>query len=371
MTGDPGQLDRKFRVGLIGANVGYGWAPRAHLPALAEMPDIELAAVCTAHEETAAESAARFGAEMAFHDHREMLRRADLDAVAVLVRVPLHHRLTMDVLEAGRHVFTEWPLGANTAEAEEMARLAQSRGVLTMVGLQGRCSPELLRVKELIDEGYVGEVLSCNMAQFGSGVLSRTSDRTWQGDRALGATTLTIAFGHSIDSLCMCLGEFTEVAASVTTRVPRWSETDTGRTVEVSAPDTIMVDGTLASGAVVSATVGNVPFHASGYRLQVYGREGTLVVTSQQAPSLGGVRIYGGRAGDAELEELSVPAQHRWVPDSVPEGEPLNVAQMWGRFATAVRRNERASPDFETAVQRHRLLDAIQRASDTGQRQTV
>ena len=121
MTGQPGQLDRKIRVGLIGANVGYGWAPRAHLPALAEMPGIELAAVCTAHEETAAELAAKFGAGMAFHDHREMLRRADLDAVAVLVRVPLHHRLTMDILEAGRHVFTEWPLGANTAEAEGRA----------------------------------------------------------------------------------------------------------------------------------------------------------------------------------------------------------------------------------------------------------
>ena len=368
MTGQAGQ---KIRVGLIGSNVGYGWAPRAHLPALAEMPDIELAAVCTAHEETAAEAAAKFGVEMAFHDHREMLRHADLDAVAVLVRVPLHHRLTMDVLEAGRHVFTEWLLGANTPEAEEMAQLARSQAAHTMVGLQGRCSPELLRVRELIEEGYVGEVLSCNMAQFGSGVLSRTSDRTWQGDRALGATTLTIPFGHSIDALCMCLGEFKEVSASVTTRVAAWQETDTGGAVEVSAPDTVLVTGTLSSGAVVSATVGSVPFHAGGYRLQVYGREGTLVVTSQQAPSLGGVRIYGGRAGDPELEELPVPARHKWVPDSVPAGEPFNVAQMWGRFATAIRRGERAAPDFETAVERHRLLDAIQRASDTGQRQTV
>ena len=52
----------KLKIGIIGANVGYGWSPRAHLPALLAMPDFELAAVCTAHEETARESAAKFGA---------------------------------------------------------------------------------------------------------------------------------------------------------------------------------------------------------------------------------------------------------------------------------------------------------------------
>ena len=207
----------RLRVGLIGANVSYVWSPKAHIPALLSLPDFELAAVCTAHEDTARESAERFGVPATFHDHREMLRQADLDVVAVAVRVPQHHRLTMDALEAGKHVYTEWPLGANLQEAEEMAGLAREQGVHTMVGLQGRRAPALLRLKDLIEEGYVGEVLSVHMAQLTSGVLSRTSDRTWQREKTLGANTLTIAFGHSIDSLCMSLGEFAEVAAVVRT----------------------------------------------------------------------------------------------------------------------------------------------------------
>jgi len=219
----------RIRLGVIGANVSYGWTPRAHMPAIRNMPDIELAAVCTAHEETARESAETFGASLAFHDHREMLRHADLDAVAVVVRVPLHHRLTMDALDAGKHVYTEWPLGANLQEAKEMADLARTQGVHTMVGLQSRCSPAFLTLKELIDDGYLGEVLSCHLDQFASGVLTRTSDRTWQRDRTLGATTLTISFGHAIDAMCMCLGEFREVAAVVRTRVAQWHEKDTGR----------------------------------------------------------------------------------------------------------------------------------------------
>ena len=171
-------MANKLRVGIIGANVDYGWSPRAHIPALLGMPDFELAAVCTAHEETARESAAKFGAPLAFHDHHEMLAKAELDAVAVSVRVPLHHRLTMDALEAGHNVYTEWPLGANLQEAQEMADLARRKGVHTMVGLQGRASPVYLRLKELVDEGYVGEVLSCRLTSLGSGVLTRTSGRT-------------------------------------------------------------------------------------------------------------------------------------------------------------------------------------------------
>ena len=363
--------ETRLRVGLIGANTGYGWSPRAHLPALLALPEFELAAVCTAHEETANASAEKFGVPLAFHDHREMLSRADLDVVAVSVRVPLHHRLTMDVLEAGMHVYTEWPLGANLPEAEEIAALAREKGVHTMVGLQGRCAPVFLRLKELVEQGYVGEVVACHLSQFGSGALARTSDRTWQRDVTLGATTLTIAFGHVIDSLCMCLGEIEDVSAVVATKVPQWHETDTRRTVDVTAPDNVLVSVPLTSGGAISVHVSSIPSHGSGYRLEVYGREGTLVVTSAMHPQLSGVTLLGAVAADAKLTELSIPDRLTWVPADVPQGPPFNVAQMWRRFGEAIRTGVPAQPDFEAAVSRHRMLDAIQRASDTGRRQRV
>ena len=356
----------KLRVGVIGANVDYGWAPRTHLPAL---PDFELAAVCTAHEETARASAEKFGAPLAFHDHQEMLRNPDIDVVAVVVRVPLHHRLTMDALEAGKHVFTEWPLGANLQEAQQMADLARTRGVHTMVGLQARCAPVFLRVKELVDEGYVGEVLSCHMTQFGGGAFSRSSSQTWNRDRAMGATTLSIAFGHAIDALRMCLGELQEVSAVVSTQVPQWHERDTDRMVDVTASDNVLVSGRLASGTVVAAHVGSISTHGSGFKLEVYGREGTLVVTSDGGAQTGDLRLLGAKSGDPALQELPIPERLTWVPEAVPQGPAINVGQMWGRFGDAIRNGKTAEPDFDTAVTLHRLLDAIQAASDTGQRQ--
>ena len=361
----------RLSVGLIGANVGYGWSPRAHIPAILALPELELAAVCTAHADTAEESAKKFGVPLAYHDHREMLANADIDVIAVSVRVPKHHRMTMDALDAGKHVYTEWPLGANLHEAEEMVDLARAKGVKTMVGLQARCSPVFLRLKELVDEGYVGEVLSCRMTQFGSGVLARPSGRTWQKDVTLGATTFTISFGHIVDSLCMCLGEFENVSAVVDTRVPQWQESDTGHTVDVTSPDNVLVSGTLASGALVSAHVANIPWHGSAYRLEVYGRDGTLVLAANEHPQLDGMSILGAKGSDRALEELPVSERLRWVPKSVPQGAPFNVAQMWSRFANAIRSDTGVEPDFDMALTRHRLLDAVQRASDTGQRQTL
>ena len=354
--------EQRIRVGIIGANVDYGWGSRAHLPAILALPEFELTAVCTAHPETAAAAQEKFGAQFAFHDYQEMISRPDIDVVSVVVRVPYHHEISMAALNAGKHVYTEWPLGANLAEAEEMANLARMKGVHTMVGMQRSASPIYLYLKELVEEGYVGEVLSCHLSQIGSGVLTRTSDRTWQRDVTLGANTLTIAFGHAIDALSMCVGELKEVSAVVSTQVPSWFETDTDRHVDVTSPDNVLVSGKLESGTVMSIHVATQPFHGSGQRLQVYGREGTLVIEGADR------RVLGGKGGETALEELPIPERFTQVPESVRQGTPFNVAQMYRRFGEAIRSDQRAEPDFDTAVVRHRLLDAIQKASERGTR---
>jgi predicted dehydrogenase len=76
----------KIRMGVIGANIHRGWAPRAHLPAILASPEFELTAVCTIRKESAAESAKRFEARLACHDYREMLAHPDIDAVAVVLK---------------------------------------------------------------------------------------------------------------------------------------------------------------------------------------------------------------------------------------------------------------------------------------------
>ena len=359
------------RIGFIGAN--GRWGPSAHAPALQRLPEVELYAVCTAHADTAQAAADKYGVARAYSDVKAMGADPQVDVALVAVRVPAHYALSKAAIEAGKHVYCEWPLGADTAEAEALAALARQKNVKTMVGLQRRASPAYLYLRDLVKEGYVGKVLSVHMTHMGSGVLSRTSDRTWQRDVTLGANTLTITFGHSMDALCMVAGELAEVSAVVSTQVPQWFERDTKKYVDVTSPDNVMLAGRLEGGALVSVHLGVNPYHGSGYRLEIYGAEGTLMmVGGGEAGQEAKRQILGGKKDDKALTELPVPERYKCVPEEVRGlGPAYDVGQMWVKFAEAIRGGGSVEADFDHAVRRHRMLDAIRRASETGQRQKV
>ena len=80
--------------------------------------------------------------------------------------------------------------------------------------------------------------------------------------------------------------------------------------------------------------------------------------------------VRGSSAGKP-LADLTIPESYRWVPPAVPAGLSFNVAQLYMRMAEGIREEKSVSPDFDVAVKRHQLLDAIQKASDTGIRQIL
>lgn len=360
-------MPAKIRVGIVGATVtpgGSGWGANAHVPALHALPDYELKAVCTAHEATATASAAAFGAEHAFHDFDAMVTHPDVDLVAVVVRVPGHRDLVLRALEAGKAVYCEWPLGATLAEAEEMAGLAGARGLPTAVGLQARSDPTLMYARELVRQGYIGEVLVARVSAVSQAITRRGVGRIWQGDRANGANTLTIAGGHAIDALSFVAGEIEDVSARLATRIEEWQNTDTGETVRVDAPDWISLSGRLGGGAEVSGLVATVPSGASGTRIEIYGRDGTLAIEGGSA-NIGPNALYGARGGEP-LSQMEIPESFTLVPESTPAGPPRNVARAYARLARAMSAGDRFEPDFAHAVRRHALIAAIERSSAEG-----
>jgi len=267
----------RIRLGIVGATVtpgGSGWGANAHVPALKALPDYEIKAVCTSHEETALASQQAFGAELAYHDFNAMVANPDIDLVAVVVRVPWHRDLVLAAERAGKDVFCEWPLGANLAEAEEMANVARQNSVRTFIGLQARSDPAIMYARELVEQGHIGEVLTTNLSVIGGAQIERGPGRIWQGERAAGANPLTIAGGHAIDALCNVLGEVVDVSARVSTKVTEWKHADTGAPFHVDAPDNILVVGRLASGADVSiqvSTLPSVPPDLAGSRMEIFG----------------------------------------------------------------------------------------------------
>jgi predicted dehydrogenase len=367
----------KVRVGIVGATVtpgGSGWGARTHVPALHALPEFELKAVCTAHEDTALASQAAFGAELAFHDFDTMLACPDIDLVSVVTRVPTHHGLVMRALEAGKAVYCEWPLGATLEQAEDMASLAADRGLYTAVGLQARSDPTLTYARELVQQGHIGEVLAVDFAYVSQASTERGSGRIWQSDRRNGANILTIGAGHALDALSFVLGEFSEVSARLATQVREWRNTETEETVPVDSPDWISVCGRLEGDAEVSFLVAAAPVQPRGRRtFEIYGRDGMLSIAGAEGgagernPSVyhGPNQLYGAR-GKAPLAPMETPARFTLIPDSVPAGPPRNVAQAYRRLAAAMAAGEPFEPSFARALKTHELVSAVESSSASG-----
>jgi predicted dehydrogenase len=366
----------KIRVGIIGANVHYGWGSSAHIPALKALPSFEITAVCTSRQETADETARRFDIPLAFHEPARLIQHPEVDLVSICLRVPFHHQLGMAALEAGKHLFCEWPLAATTVQAGEMRDLAHRKSVCHVVGLQARGAPVLNRARDLIADGYIGKPLSCTMIvatpNWGD---EFTSLRAYLADRSSGATLMTIPGGHSIDALCFCLGEFKELSSLVATQRRQVKNTETGETIQMTSPDQVLLNGVLANGALACVHVKGGTGNGVGFLFEIHGTGGDLVIGPVRSRPGSSVQISelnlkGSREGKP-MEEIPVPESYRWVPLAMPAGPPFNVGQLFVRMAEAIREGKYAAPDFDLAVKRHHLLDVVQKASDIGRRQTV
>src|SRR5438270_1568593 len=238
---------RRIRVGIIGANPDRGWAAQAHVPALKSLSDdFEITALSTRRRESADAAGKLFGVAAAFENHQDLVNSADVDVVAVTVKVPYHLELATAALNAGKAVYCEWPLANGLIEAETLAALAKKRGVLAVAGLQARSSPSVAYVRDLIEQGYVGEVLSTSLIGSGMGWGPTVEPyNAYLNDKKNGATMLSIALGHAADALCHCLGEVRELSATMTVRRTSFTSAGTGESGPMTADDQVCVSGLL------------------------------------------------------------------------------------------------------------------------------
>jgi predicted dehydrogenase len=352
-------------VGIIGVNPAWGWAATAHIPALRALPNYEIRGLSSRSAESARAAGEAFGINV-FPDHEQLVIQPDIDVVAVTVKVPHHRELVSAALAAGKAVYCEWPLGRDLDEARAMAALASEKGVRTVVGLQARQAPAIEFVRQLLSDGYVGEVLSTSM--IGLSVLGGTlvQPNAYMLDKTNGANVLTVAFGHSLDTLNYVLGEFAELSAVSDLRRPLINIEGTGEQIVKTAPDQIAVIGTLKSGATASVHIREAVAGGTGFLWEINGADGTLRITADAAlPEIFPLTVVGAH-GRSELAELAVPTalREKWPTLTSLEGAPaFNVARAYAAFAADIDNGTHTVPDFADAVRRHEVIAAVERSA--------
>src|SRR5205809_3674845 len=222
-------------VGIIGVSPVRGWAATAHIPALRALPNYEIRALSAHSAESARAAGEVFGVCAVFSDHEQLVTQPDIDVVAVTVKVPHHRELVPAALAAGKAVYCEWPPGRDLDDGRAMAALAAEQGVRTVVGLQARQAPAIERVQELLSDGYVGEVLSTSMVGLSVPGDVVVKPNAYMLDKTNGANLLTIALGHSLDTLNYVLGEFADLSAAWDLRRPLIGIEETGEQIVKTA----------------------------------------------------------------------------------------------------------------------------------------
>ncbi|MBS1522481.1 MAG: Gfo/Idh/MocA family oxidoreductase [Bacteroidetes bacterium] len=363
-------MNNEIKVGIIGVSADRGWASVAHIPALNALPEYKLSAISNRNRDAAEKAGTTYNVPHVFETIDDLVNSPDVDLVVVTVKVPHHKELVDAALNAGKNVFCEWPLGNGLEEAEEMLQLANSKGLYGAVGLQSRAVPAINYVRDLVAQGYVGEVLSTSM--IGSGIFYGAfieQASAWAMDARNGAGMIYSTFANSVDALCYTLGEFTELNATAVNRRTETRVIETGEVIPMDVFDQIAVTGILENKAVATIHFRGGMSKGTNFFWEINGTKGDLVITANGGhPGVFELTIKGSQ-GEKALEILTVPSSYYKVKMDTIQGPAYNVAENYARLASDLIHGTHLSANFEDAVVRHRMIHAIEKAAKTGTRQ--
>jgi UDP-N-acetylglucosamine 3-dehydrogenase len=150
-----------LKVGVIGA----GAMGKNHIRIYSEMPDVELAGISDIDKDLVESLAQQYDTK-AYTDYKEMLA-SGLDAVSIVVPTKMHRQVATDAVESGAHVLVEKPIADTVENANAIIDKAKENDRLVMVGHIERFNPAVIKLKEIINSGLLGKIVSISTTRVG------------------------------------------------------------------------------------------------------------------------------------------------------------------------------------------------------------
>ena len=189
--------------------------------------------------------------------------------------------------------------------------MAQWHGVLGIVGCQVLVAPEIMHLRRLIEEGFVGGVLSSSLTATRGGWGASIPSKAVSGyllDHVNGATMLTIPVGHTLAAVRDVLGDLSEVSALLATRRQTVTVVDTGEITPMTAPDQVLLDGLLGGAVPFSMHYRGSLARGAGLAWDIHGTYGDVRITAaSEHAQLEQLTLEGARAADREMSRLIPP----------------------------------------------------------------
>lgn len=335
-----------IRVGVIGCG---SIARHRHLPELSGNPAAQVVAVCDINKETVNEMAARYHVK-AFTDYKEVIHSGDVDAVLVLATNVTHAAMTIEALQAGKHVLCEKPLALSVEEGERMIQAAKEAGKCLMIGHNQRLVPTHIRAKEIIQSGKLGKILSFRtvFGHRGCEYWAVEKEATWFFDKKFAGLGSSADLGiHKADLMRWLLGEeFVEVSAFAETLSKRALS---GERISV---DDNMVAILKSESGIIGSLVSSWTYAIEENSTIIYGEKGIM-------------QIFLNPQYDLVIEMLDGPAEYYKI-SGMQTNENQTDSGVSRQFIDCIAHNREPDISAEEGLAALKIILACHQSARTG-----
>ena len=331
----------KVRIGVLGTGIIIR---DFHMLALQNHPKAEVVATGNLHAESLAQLARRFGIHKTYTDFQAMADDPDIDAVVIGLPNYLHAPVTVQMLEAGKHVLCEKPMATTVAEAEQMVEAARRTGRKLMIAHMWRFDREILWLRNLVASGKLGKVFKVKSHAIWL-YEGPPPDRWFVQRKYAGGGALADMGIHSIDTLRYVLGGARPTKVFATTGTVFQ---------EIELEDTATLILEFEGGIVGLIEAGWYHLYADGLEgyTQVYGTEGY----ARALPS----ELHTHVAGVWSVTQPKMPLRKQQCD------MPMYQAQM-DYFLDCILEDKEPSPGGGDGLWAMRVLEAAYRSAETGE----
>lgn len=352
----------KVRVGIIGCG---GIANGKHMPALSKIENVEMVAFCDIVEKKALEAKEDFGSadSKTYTNYKELLEDKTIDVVHVLTPNREHSFITVDALEAGKHVMCEKPMAINSAEAKKMLDAAERTGKLLTIGYQNRQNLGARYLKEHALAGTFGDIYYARAV-----ALRRRSVPTWGvflDEKEQGGGPLIDIATHSLDLTLWIMNNYKPKYCLGTTYHKLNNQTNTANTWGDWDPEKFTVED-CGFGFVVMENGATVSVESSWALNMLEAREATTMFCGTKA---GGDLFDGARINgvDNGYKYITKPDLNGGGVDFYNDGSDRDPSLLEARqWIDAIVNSKKPCVLPEEAYCVTRILEGIYESSKTG-----
>ena len=369
----------QYGVGII----GFGFIGRVHAYCHLNMPifytppplQTKLLGVCTSRQLTAEAAKQQFHFEFATTDYQQILQRDDIQIVHCCTPNSFHKQFLVDAMNAGKHIYCDKPLAMNYSEAEAILNASKAYRKKFQMTFQYQFFPATMRAKQLIDDGFLGDVYSFRAAYLHAGYIDPDRPITWRLDKSLsGGGSLFDLGSHISDLIYHLLGDFHSVCSLSETFIKERPIKDFAKKKRVDVDDITLMMVRLKSGAIGTIETSRI---ATGMndelRFEIHGKKGAIRFNLMEPNWL---EVYnmrdadspiGGNRGFKKLETVQRYPESAGFP-----GPKFSIGWMRGHvaclhhFLQCIAQNEVPVPGLDEGVVVQKIMDRVEQSNHRG-----